>query len=113
MSTVKLSEDELRQRLRALGVEENTDLEALNSFLEGYDFMKLGQAIHRGQWSSAMMILQRLDAAVQRLGIHCMVQPLKGVRLASLGRNGQQAKQALAALVGKRVSLIKTLKELM
>lgn len=111
MSTVKLSEDELRERLRVLGVEETTDLEALSSFLEGYDFMKLGQAIHRGQWSSAMMILQRVDAAVQRLGIRSMVQPLKGVRLAVLGRNGQQAKQALAVLVGKRVGLIKRMKE--
>ena len=111
MSTVKLREDELRQRLMALGVEETIDLEALCTFLEGYDFMKLGQAINRGQWNSAMMILQRMDAFVQRLGIRCMVQPLKGVRLAVLGRNGQQAKQALSALVGKRVGLIKHIKE--
>ncbi len=111
MSFVKLSDDELRQRLRALGVEETTAPEELYSFLEGYDFMKLGRAIDRGQWSSAMMILQRMDAAVQRFGIRSMVQPLKGVRLAVLGRNGQQAKQALAALVGKRVGLIKRMKE--
>ncbi len=111
MSTEKLNEDERRRRLGVLGVEETTDLEALNSFLEGYDFMKLGQAVNRGQWSSAMMILQRMDAAVQRLGIQCMVQPLKGVRSSVLGRNSQQAKQALALLVARRVSLLKSIKE--
>ncbi len=85
--------------------------EELISFLESYDFMKLGRAIDRGQFSSAMMILQRMDATVQRLGIRCMVQPLKGVRSSVIGRNSQQAKQALALLVARRVSLLKSIKE--
>ncbi|MBR5247898.1 MAG: hypothetical protein IKV27_02955 [Lachnospiraceae bacterium] len=108
---MKLCEDELHKRLSALGVEEITDPKALRAFLEGYDFMKLGQAINRGQWNSAMMILQRMDASVQKLGIRCMIQPLKTVRLAVLGRNVKQAKQAQAALIGKRVQLIKCMKE--
>ncbi len=111
MSNVKLCEDELFKRLRALGVEESTDPEALRAFLEGYDFMKLGQAINRGQWNIAMMILQRMDASVQKFGIRCMIQHLKAVRLAVLGRNVKQAKQALAALIGKRVQFIKRMKE--
>lgn len=111
MSNVKLCEDELHKCLRALGVEETTDPEALRAFLEGYDFMKLGQAINRGQWNSAMMVLQRMDTLVQKLSIRCMIQPLKAVRLAVLGRNVKQAKQALAALIGKRVQLIKRMKE--
>ncbi len=111
MSNVKSCKDELHKRLSALGVEETTDPEALRAFLEGYDFMKLGQAINRGQWNSAMMILQRMDASVQRLGIRCMIQPLKGVRMSVLGRNGQQAKQALSALVAKRVGLMNGLKK--
>ena len=92
-------------------VNETTDPEALRVFLEGYDFMKLGQAINRGQWNSAMMIIQRMDNSVQKLGILCMIQPLKAVRLAVLGRNVKQAKQALAALISKRVLLIKHMKE--
>ena len=111
MSNVKLCEDQMHQRLRVLGVEETIDPEALRAFLEGYDFMKLGQAINRGQWNSAMMILQRMDASVQKLGIRSMIQPLKAVRLAVLGRNVKQAKQALATLIGKRVQLIKPMKE--
>lgn len=111
MSNVKLCEEELHKRLSALGVEETTDPEALRAFLEGYDFMKLGQAINRGQWNSAMMILQRMDASVQKLGIRCMIQSMKGVRMSVLGRNVKQAKQALATLVGKRVELIKCMKE--
>jgi len=87
------------------------DQEKIISFLESYDFMKLGQAINRGQWNSAMMILQRLDRSVQELEISVMVQPLKGIRLAILGRNTIQAKQALSLLVGKRVALIKQMKE--
>ena len=30
-------------------------LKELLTFLESYDFMKLGQAVNRGQWDSAMM----------------------------------------------------------
>ena len=112
MSNVKLCEDQMHQLLRALGVEETTDPEALRVFLEGYDFMKLGQAINRGQWNGAMMILQRMDTSVQRLGIRCMIQPLKGIRMSVLGHNGQQAKQALSALVAKRVGLMDGLKRM-
>lgn len=111
MSNVKWCEDELHKRLSTLGVEETTDPEALRIFLESYDFMKLGQALNRGQWNSAMMTLQRMNASVQKLGIRSMIQPLKAVRLAVLGRNVKQAKQALAALIGKRVQLIKCMKE--
>lgn len=108
MSAVKPDEAKLCEHLKALGVE-TSDLNALNSFLEGYDFLKLGQNINRGNWNSAMMILQRMDAAVKSLGIRTMVQPLKGVRMAVLAHNEQQAKQALSILVGKRVALIKVL----
>ena len=111
MSNVNTCEEELHKRLSALGVEETTDPEALRTFLESYDFMKLGQALNRGQWNSAMMILQRMETLVQRFGIRCMVQPFKGVRMSVLGRNVTQAKQALAALIGKRVQLIKLMKE--
>ena len=111
MSNVKSCKDELHKRLSTLGVEETTDPKALRIFLESYDFMKLGQTINRGQWNSAMMILQRMDVLVQKQGIRCMIQPLKTVRMAVLGRNVKQAKQALATLIGKRVQLIKCMKE--
>ncbi len=75
-------------------------------FLESHDFMRLGQAINRGQWDSAMMILRRLESSVRKLGISSMEQPLKGVRLGIMGRNSVRAKQSLSLLVTRRVSLL-------
>ncbi|MBQ8231735.1 MAG: hypothetical protein IJZ34_07410 [Lachnospiraceae bacterium] len=74
-------------------------------FLESYEFMKLGQAVNRGQWDSAMMTLRRMDQKVKKLEIKEFEQPMKGLRLAVSGRNELQAKQILAMLVAKRVRM--------
>lgn len=83
----------------------------LLTFLESYDFMKLGQAINRGQWDSAMMTLRRMDQKVKKLGIREFEQPMKGLRLAVSGRNELQAKQILAMVVAKRVRMWEALRQ--
>lgn len=83
----------------------------LLTFLESYDFMKLGQAINRGQWDSAMMTLRRMDQKVKKLGIREFEQPMKGLRLAVSGRNELQAKQILAMVVAKRVRMREALRQ--
>ena len=77
----------------------------LLTFLESYEFMKLGQAVNRGQWDSAMMTLRRMEQKVKKLEIREFEQPMKGLRLAVSGRNVLQAKQILAMLVAKRVRM--------
>ena len=74
-------------------------------FLESYEFMKLGQAVNRGQWDSAMMTLRRMEQKVKKLEIREFEQSMKGLRLAVSGRNVLQAKQILAMLVDKRVRM--------
>lgn len=82
----------------------------LLTFLESYDFMKLGQAVNRGQWDSAMMTFRRMDQKVKKLGMKEFEQPMKGLRLAVSGRNELQAKQILAKLVAKRVRMREVLR---
>ena len=85
-------------------------LKELLTFLESYDFMKLGQAVNRGQWDSAMMTFRRMDQKVKKLGMKEFEQPMKGLRLAVSGGNELQAKQILAKLVAKRVRMREVLR---
>ena len=73
--------------------------------------MKLGQAVNRGQWDSAMMTLRRMDQKVKKLGIKEFEQPMKGLRLALSGRNELQTKQILAMVVAKRVRMREMLRQ--
>ena len=107
------------KRLQSLGVrqvlQEEAEvfsyLSAVSAFLESYDFMKLGQAIQRGQWNSVMMTLRRLDVAAKNLKIDSLARQLSGLRLAAAARETAQAKQILALLVAKRVQLLKVMKD--
>ena len=86
-------------------------LEELSVFIEGFDFMRLGQAVSKGQWEAAMMALRRMDLKSKKLGIRCFEQPFVGLRQAILNRNVQQGKQAMAAVTTKRVRLREALKQ--
>ena len=53
--------------------------EKQKAFIHSLDFMRLGQAINRGQWQSAAMIIQRMDrvakdAGISRQGVHDLVK---------------------------------------
>lgn len=84
-------------------------LEKLKCFITGYDFMRLGQAVNRGQWESAHMTLRRMNQMSQELGLNCMMKWYGGLREALSGRDIVSAKQILAQMTQKRLQIRKIL----
>lgn len=110
-----MGEEKLRQ-LRALGVEPPMKLpeeyiDHLRSFLEGFDFMKLGQAVNRKRWESAMMTIRRMERRSDELGLVCFQRGFAGIRQAVVRKDALLAKQLLAAVIQKRVKLLKELRD--
>ena len=71
----------IQQKLEQLGIQvqggienlgEETYFQELNTFIKGMDFMKIGQAASRKQWSSAMMTLRRMTQKGNELGMKNM-----------------------------------------
>ena len=83
--------------------------EELEGFLKSFDFMKLGQAINRGQWEVAMMTVSRMERNGRRLGLEGMSRNLHELRNAILAKNAAAAKNLLAMVVQKRVQMLKNL----
>ena len=111
---------ELKKNLGSLGVEvpENPDGEVpkeypeeLKAFLGGFDFMKLGQAVNRQQWQSAMITVRRMDQRCDALGLVCFKRSFGGIRQAVARKDVHQAKQLLASVVQRRVKLLKFLSD--
>lgn len=107
-------------RLRPLGIRKETPvteqelaeyLTEFCAFLESYDFMKLGQALQKAQWNSAMMTLRRMDLTMKRLQIDSFSKQVTGLRMAVSSKESIQAKQILSLMVAKRVQLLNVLKE--
>jgi hypothetical protein len=73
--------------------------------------MKLGQAINRGQWQSAAMIIQRMDRTAKKVGLNDFERQFAGIRQCINRRNANEAKQILAIVIGKRVKIMEQLKE--
>ena len=86
-------------------------IEKQKVFIHGLDFMRLGQAINRGQWQSAAMIIQRMDRMAKEAGIKDFERQFTGIRQCINRRNGNEAKQILALVITKRVKMIEQLKE--
>lgn len=49
-------------------------------FIHSFEFMRLGQAIHRGQWQSAAMILRRLEQKAKMVEFHEFDRQFLGLR---------------------------------
>ncbi|MDC7286733.1 hypothetical protein NXH76_02865 [Blautia schinkii] len=86
---------------------EEAYLSQLKSFIGGYEFMRLGQAVSRGQWQTAMMILRRMEQKMNGLGLENMKRQMPQLRKSIMSKNRAQARNALALLVQKRVQLLK------
>ena len=71
-------------------------------FLKSLDFMKLGQAINRGQWQSAAMTIRRMDLKVKETGLEEFDRNFTGIRQCINRRDMQEAKQILAVVINKR-----------
>ena len=54
--------------------------EKQKAFIHSLDFMRLGQAINRGQWQSAAMIIQRMDRVAKDAGINDFERQFTGIR---------------------------------
>lgn len=85
--------------------------EKQKAFIHSLDFMRLGQAINRGQWQSAAMIIQRMDRVAKDAGINDFERQFTGIRQCINRRNANEAKQILALVINKRVKMMEQLKE--
>ncbi|MBE5944278.1 MAG: hypothetical protein E7258_05100 [Lachnospiraceae bacterium] len=86
--------------------QEANDLE-VTKFLKSFDFMRLGQAVNKGQWQSAAMTVQRVSKTAKALGLDIFERPLTGLRQAINRKDDVGAKQALSIVISKRVMLLK------
>lgn len=83
----------------------------LEQFLKSNEFLKLGQAINRGNWKIAALTVRRMESRAKELGLTAMERPLLGVRQAVNHKNSAEAKQALANIVAKRVQMLNQLQQ--
>lgn len=80
-------------------------------FLKSLDFMKLGQAINRGQWQSAAMTIRRLDLKAKEVGMQDFERNFTGIRQSINRKDGTEAKQILAVVVNKRAKHLNLISE--
>lgn len=91
-------------------MEQEERQQEIAAFIKGYDFMRLGQAIHRGQWQSAAMTIRRMDLQAQKLELTVFGRSFAGLKQAIARKNAQEAKQILATVTARRVQMIESLK---
>ena len=82
--------------------------EKLKAFLNGRDFMKLGQALNSKNWQIAMMTVRRMEQTVKELEITAMERNLMQIRHAVLSQNTAEGLNGLTLLVAKRVQMLKS-----
>ena len=80
-------------------------------FLKSLDFMKLGQAINRGQWQSAAMTIRRLDMKAKEVGMQDFERNFTGIRQSINRKDGTEAKQILAVVINKRAKHLNLISE--
>lgn len=109
-----------QKKLEKLGIQIQEGIEKLgeetyfiefNAFIKSMDFMRIGQAVSRKQWSSAMMTLRRMSQKAKELGIKNMEMLFLRLRKEIGEKNIVAVKNTLALLTQKRVQIIKILQE--
>lgn len=80
-------------------------------FMKSLDFMKLGQAINRGQWQSAAMTIRRLDMKEKEAGMEDFERNFTGIRQCINRKDGNEAKQILAVVINKRANHLNAISE--
>lgn len=75
-------------------------------FLKSLDFMRLGQAVNRGQWQSAAMTVRRMDEKAKTAGMNEFERNFTGIRQCINRREQQEAKQIMAVVVNKRAKYL-------
>jgi hypothetical protein len=75
-------------------------------FYKSLDFMKLGQAINRGNWQVAAMTARRMEMNAKNAEIIEFNQQLLGVKQCINRKDAIGAKQILAIMVAKRAKFL-------
>lgn len=79
----------------------------IEEFLKSKDFMKLGQAIEHGNWQVAGMTAQRMQKAAREAGTDAFDRQLISIKQCIAGRKKNEAQNALAFMISKRVQMLK------
>ena len=80
-------------------------------FLKSLDFMRLGQALNRGQWQSAAMTIRRMDTKAKEVQINDFERNFTGIRQCINRKDSNEAKQILAVVVNKRAKHLNAISE--
>lgn len=84
--------------------------EQLYKFINGYDFMRLGQAVNSGRFESAAMCIRRMSMEVDKLGLECFQRSFAGLRQNIARKDSIEAKNILSLVIIKRIQLQDVLK---
>ena len=84
--------------------------EQLKKFVDGYDFMRLGQAVQNGRWESAMMSIRRMTMQAQKLGLDCFDRQFIGLRQNIARKDMPETKNILSLVIVKRIQIQNVLK---
>nr|WP_317378196.1 hypothetical protein [uncultured Faecalimonas sp.] len=90
---------------------EESYFQELEQFVRGQEFLRLGQAVTRGQWPAAMMAMRRIGQTMDRLKMKSMKKFLPQLQNAFARKNAAQAKNVLALLTQRRVQILRVLSE--
>ena len=107
------------EKLRACGIDiakgqENYGEEyiaELKKFINGYDFMRLGQAVNGGRWESAMMACRRMSMTAEKLGLDCFSRQFTGLRQNIARKSEAEVKNILSIMIRRRIMIRDVLKE--
>lgn len=111
-------QEKLKKKLLVLkvNVDKGTDNygeqyeEQLRKFINGYDFMRLGQAVNSGRFESAAMCVRRMSMEAEKLGLDCFQRQFTGLRQNIARKDGLEVKNILSLVIVKRIQLQDALK---
>lgn len=83
----------------------------VNDFLLSKNFMKLGQAIDHNNWQAAGMIAQRMQREAKEAEVGDFDRQLVMIKQCIALRKKTEALNTLAAMVSKRVGMMKSANE--
>ena len=100
-------------RLKACNIDIQKGLEnygeayipALKRFINGYDFMRLGQAVNGKRWESAMMACRRMSMESEKLGLDCYTRQFQGLRQNIARKSEGEVKNILSLMIRKRIQI--------
>ncbi|MBR4086003.1 MAG: hypothetical protein IKK33_17150 [Lachnospiraceae bacterium] len=84
--------------------------EQLRRFINGYDFMRLGQAVNSGRFESAAMCVRRMSIEAEKLGLECFQRQFTGLRQNIARKDGLEVKNILSLVIVKRIQIQDVLK---